>query len=63
MAKKDKRATDQLNVALAGIDSCLAVMSSAKLDPVGENCVKKAREYCEEARDALLTIQFHAAQI
>jgi hypothetical protein len=65
MAKKDKRATDQLNVALSGIDSALTVMLSVTGNDDGpmKRLIEAAREHCGEARDALITIQFHSAQI
>jgi hypothetical protein len=63
MAKKEKTATELLNVAIAGIESCITVAAAADHDPGTEHALKKAREYCEEARDALITIQFHIRQI
>jgi hypothetical protein len=62
MAKKEKRAIDQLNVALAGVDSVLAVLQS-KATGMDAELLKKAREYVEEAQDHTLTIQFHLAQL
>lgn len=64
MAKKDKRATEHLNVALVGIESALSIsLSLIGEDHQAYKTLSTAREYCEEARDALLTIQFHSVQI
>ena len=65
MATKDKRATEILNVELAGIESALTVAHSllGKADHPAKGILSAAMERCEKARDALLTIQFHAAQI
>lgn len=64
MAAKEKRATEKLNVALAGIESALTVMLSGTTeDTMNYRVIKGGLERCEEARDALLTIQFHTAQI
>ncbi|GAC1587771.1 MAG: hypothetical protein NVS3B5_21110 [Sphingomicrobium sp.] len=61
---KTKKATDQLNVALAGISSALTVAKTfLGPDHPALDVLNKGAEYCEEARDALLTIQFHAAQL
>jgi hypothetical protein len=65
MATKDKRATDKLNVELSGIDSALTILKSllGESDSPARKMVDQALERCEAARDALLTIQFHSAQI
>lgn len=64
MAKKEKKATEILNVELAAIDSCLTVaLTFASEDSPIAKILKDAQARCEAARDALLTIQFHAAQI
>jgi hypothetical protein len=62
---KDKRATEKLNVELAGIDSALTVIKSliANDKHPATKVVDAALERCAAARDALLTIQFHSAQI
>lgn len=61
---KEKRATEKLNVALSGISAALTVAKTL-LDE-GHPAIKvldEGKEYCEKARDALLTIQFNSAQI
>lgn len=63
MAKKDKKATDQLNIALSGIESALSIAVPNTEDEMTRHALEKAKAYCEEARDALITIQFHASQI
>ena len=61
---KDKRATDQLNVALAGISSAVTVARNfIDKDNPAQNTLAKAIEYCDEARDAMITIQFHSSKI
>lgn len=59
---KERTATEKLNIALQGIDSVLAVMKAGP-SPMDEKLIDKARAYCEEAQDALLTIQFHLSQL
>jgi hypothetical protein len=60
--KKDRRATDALNVALSGAESALSVASTMAGADAG-HAIAKASKYLEEAREHLLTIQFHANQI
>lgn len=61
---KDRTATEKLNVALAGLDSALTIIQTLNdgQEPLAKT-IEKAREYAEEVREHLLTIQFHAAQI
>ena len=62
---KNTRATEKLNVQLAGIESAFTVIKSLLADP-GHPAIKiidTALERCGDARDALITIQFHSAQI
>lgn len=57
---KEKRATEKLNVALAGIDSCLSLMESQSGNSI---LIAKAREFADEAYEHLRTIRAHAAKI
>ena len=64
MAKKDRRATESLNVELAGIDSALTVIKSMLGDDhPAIRTIDTALERCESARQALISIQFHSQQI
>ena len=60
---KQRRATDQLNVALAGLEAGVAVMESMDGKPVPKNLVDQMRHYAEEARQHLTTIQFGLNQL
>lgn len=57
MAEKKKRATDQLNVALSGIDSALAVAMDTAADERTKQLLRKAQDYCEQARGYLEVIK------
>ena len=64
MARKEKTATEKLNLSLAGIDSALTIIATVidnreKVMALLEN----ARRHCEEARDHMTTIRFHLAQV
>lgn len=59
MAEKKKRATDQLNVALAGIDSVITVVLSGNADEPTKKLLRKAREFCDEAQGHLVMIKAH----
>lgn len=65
MAKKERKATEILNVEMAAVDSAITVALSLIADPMhpASKVLTAAQERAEAARDALLTIQFHAAQI
>ena len=62
---KTKRATDDLNIALSGVEACLSIMGKLTHPEAKDvqSQIKAARQYCELAREALLTITFHRAQI
>jgi hypothetical protein len=61
---KEKRATEILNVNLAGIESSLTVaMSLIGEDHPAHKILKGGIERCDTMRDAIITVQFHAAQI
>ncbi len=61
--KRERRATDLLNVAIAGAESAVAVANSFAESPVCKNALEKAREYLDEARHHLTVIQLHASKI
>ncbi len=64
MAAREKRATEELNVALAGISSALTVAKTfIGEDHPAASILASGAEYCEAARDALITIQFHSSKI
>lgn len=62
---KQKRATEQLNVSLSGLESALTIIETFAGDNDGplKQTIKTAKEYAEEMRGHLLTIQSHIAQI
>ena len=61
---KDKRAADQLNVALAGVASCITVARNMlPKDSPAQDTLGTAITYVDDARDALITIQFHGSKI
>lgn len=61
---RQKRATDELNIALSGVEAALATIETfPDLSPKVKQALTVGKGYCEQARQALLTIQFHAAQI
>lgn len=55
MAQKERRATDKLNVALSGIESCLSMVEEGK--PFPKAALALAQKHCEEARAALDAIR------
>lgn len=58
MAKqKERTATEKLMLALEGISATLAIMETGQADTL--RLIKRAKEYHEQASDALTTIQFH----
>jgi hypothetical protein len=59
MANKEKTATVKLGLALAGIDAALIVMKETDDRAKVADLIARAREYTEQARDHLMTIQFH----
>lgn len=61
--KREQRATDLLNVAIAGADAVLAIVVDVKEETQRAKLIGQAREYLEKAREHLLTIQSHANQI
>ncbi len=63
--KKERRATEILNVELAGIDSAIGIALSleAKDGAAIERLLKEAQKHCEAARRAMMTIQSAAALI
>lgn len=64
MAKKDRKATEQINISLSAIESGLAVLESLMGDDApAKKLTGDMKSRCEELRDALVTIQFYAAQI
>lgn len=61
---KTKRATEELNIALSGIESALAIMEAAGSKPEEfAGMLVRVKEYAENARQALITIQFHSSHI
>lgn len=58
---KERKATDKMNVALSGLDSCLSLITPG--DGESEKMLAKAREYADEVREHMMTIQHHASQI
>jgi hypothetical protein len=61
---KEKKATEILNVNLAGIESSLTVaVSLLSDDHPARKILQGGLERCETMRDALITVQFHASQI
>jgi hypothetical protein len=66
MTEKTKRATEILNVELAGIDSALTVLKSllnVSADSPAGKVIEGALGRCEAARETLIDIRFHAGQI
>lgn len=64
MAKKERRLTDDLSVALSGIDAALSIMGSVGNDPAQlAKLVRRAREGHDEAHAALVKIKRAAEQI
>lgn len=63
MSKKYKRATDNLNVALARVDAALAVMRTGVNGQPLTELIAAAEAHCKEAREELMAIRFHAEQI
>lgn len=64
MMAKDRSATYRMNIAIEGAHSCVAVLKQNDTKPEArEALLKKASEYLDEARDALVTISFHRNQI
>lgn len=62
MAKNERRATDQLNVALAGADAAITAAKSVEGEQL-KKALDMAAAYLDEARQHLITIQFHSAHI
>lgn len=61
---KEKRATEILNVNLAGIESSFTVaMSLIGEEHPAYKVLKGATERFDAMRDALITVQFYAAKI
>jgi ribosomal silencing factor RsfS len=60
---KDKKATEILNLELTEISAALAVVLPMLEGHQVYKILEEQRERVESARDALLTIQFHARQI
>jgi hypothetical protein len=56
--KADRPATEKLMLALEGVSATLTIMKEAQQADV-PRLIDKAKEYMEEAQDALTTIQFH----
>ena len=64
MARKEQKATDKLNVSLAAIETFFALAKDAlPEDHSARKLMDEGLLRCEGARDHLLTIQFHVAQI
>lgn len=61
---KERRVTDDLSLALAGIDAALSVLGDVREDEkTFLNVIKKAREAHDEAHAALVKIKRAAEQI
>lgn len=63
MAKKERRATDNLNLALSGLEQALRFIKQRNQQPELAPILDDAQRYAEQVREHLLTIQFHTAQI
>jgi hypothetical protein len=60
---KQQRATDKLNVALSGIESCLIILSQGVDDNERKKLVASARRWTDDAHAALVMIQSHLRQL
>jgi hypothetical protein len=56
---KERTATEKLMLALEGINTALTIMESIHDGEKRAELIKRAKEYREQASDALTTIQFH----
>jgi hypothetical protein len=68
MSKKERTATQQLNIAIAGAEASMLVAMGAvghnhKDDAVRKSALQRAQRYLDDARQHLITIQFHVGQI
>jgi hypothetical protein len=61
--KREQRATDLLNVAIAGAEAALTIAFEESEFERRTKLIVQARRHLEEAREHLLKIQSHANQI
>ncbi len=63
MTKKERTASESLNVELSKLDALLLVMQGRNPLKEFSPLINQARQAVERASDHLITIRFHASQI